>query len=153
MAKGIIWVRWGPALPIRRDNFWRKELPIVMYRDFLPWAVHKWINRSICHFGCGLAWAEGSTSSVVFARWRQCIRRHSTACCAKTAEPIDLTFGLWTRVGQRKHKFNHIRRWRQCAHMGGHIGATWRTRLNLPSAAAIRSYVKLFWPLVKYPTT
>jgi len=24
------------------------------------------------------------------------------------AEPIDLLFMLWTRVGQRKHKFNHI---------------------------------------------
>jgi len=28
--------------------------------------------------------------------------------CAKTAEPIDLPFGLWTRVGQRKHKCNRI---------------------------------------------
>jgi len=26
--------------------------------------------------------------------------------CAKTAEPIDLRFRLWTRVGGRKHKFN-----------------------------------------------
>ena len=26
--------------------------------------------------------------------------------------------------------------WRQCALMGGHIGATWRIRLNRPSAAA-----------------
>ena len=24
----------------------------------------------------------------------------------KTAEPIDLPFALWTRVGRRKHKFN-----------------------------------------------
>ena len=39
--------------------------------------------------GCGLRWAEGSTSSVVFARWRQ------------------------------------------CAHVRGHIGTTWRIRLNL----------------------
>jgi len=29
--------------------------------------------------------------------------------CAKTAEPTDFPFGLWTRVNQRKHKFNHIR--------------------------------------------
>jgi len=28
--------------------------------------------------------------------------------CAKMAELIDLPFGLWTRVGRRKHKFNHI---------------------------------------------
>jgi len=32
--------------------------------------------------------------------------------------------------------------------MGGHIGATWRILLNRPSAAAIRLYVKLLWPLV-----
>ena len=46
---------------------------------------------------------------------------------AKTAEPIDLPFGLWTWVGPRKHKFNRTRQvatmctssifatWRQCA--------------------------------------
>jgi len=27
----------------------------------------------------------------------------------KTAEPIDLPFGLWTRLGRRKHKFNRVR--------------------------------------------
>jgi len=27
----------------------------------------------------------------------------------KTAEPIDLPFGLWTRVGRSMHKFNRIR--------------------------------------------
>jgi len=32
---------------------------------------------------------------------------------AKTAEPIDLAFGSWTRVGRRKHhKFSRIRRLR-----------------------------------------
>ena len=36
-------------------------------------------------------------------------QRHSDVNCAKTAEPIDLPFGLWTRVGLRKHKFNRIR--------------------------------------------
>jgi len=30
------------------------------------------LHRSICRLCCGLGWAEGSTSSVVFARWRQC---------------------------------------------------------------------------------
>jgi len=34
-------------------------------------------------------------------------------------------------------------RWRQCAHMERHVGGTWRIRLNRPSAAAMRSYVKL----------
>jgi len=30
----------------------------------------KWLKRSICHLGCGLGWAEGSTRSIVFARCR-----------------------------------------------------------------------------------
>jgi len=39
--------------------------------------------------------------------------------------------------------------WRHSAHMGGHIGTTWWIRFNhRPSAAAMRSYVKLLWPLV-----
>jgi len=33
----------------------------------------------------------------------------SAISCAKTAEPINLSFGLWTREGWRKHKFNRIR--------------------------------------------
>jgi len=42
--------------------------------DTLPWAMQK----SICRLGCGLWWAEESTSSIVFARWIQCalIRGH-----------------------------------------------------------------------------
>jgi len=67
-------------------------------------AVQERLNRSICRLDCGLGWAEGSTSSVVFARWRQCAQ----------------------------------------------IGATWPIRLNRPSAAATRSYVKLLWPLVSF---
>ena len=37
-------------------------------------------------------------------------------------------------------------RLRQCALMGGHIGATWQIWLDRPSAAAMRPYVKLLWP-------
>jgi len=66
---------------------------------FLPWAAQERLNRSICRLDCGLGWAEGSTSSIVFARWRQCAQ----------------------------------------------IGATWPIRLHRPSAAAMRSYVKLLW--------
>jgi len=32
----------------------------------------KRLNRSTCRLACGLWWAEGITSSMVFARWRQC---------------------------------------------------------------------------------
>jgi len=35
-------------------------------------------------------------------------QRHPSVSCPKMAEPINLPFGLWTLVGRRKHKFNHI---------------------------------------------
>jgi len=47
--------------------------------------------------------------------------------CAKTAEPVDLPFGLWTRVGRRKHKFNRIH---QVAPMRPHGRAHWRHLAN-----------------------
>ena len=56
----------------------------------------------------------------------------SAVTCAKTAEPIEIPFGLWTRVGPRKHVLG-----------GAHIGATWRIRSNRPCAAAMRPFVKL----------
>jgi len=105
MAQGIM-NEMGVQIPHGKGQFWGKGSPIIKYRDFLPWAVQKWLYRLICRLGCGLGLAEGSTSSVVFARWRH------------------------------------------CAHMGGHIGDTWRIRLNCLYAAAMRSYVRLFWPLV-----
>jgi len=42
------------------------------YRDFLPSRVQERLNRSVCRLDCGLGWAERSTISIVFARWRQC---------------------------------------------------------------------------------
>jgi len=47
--------------------------------------------------------------------------------CAETAKPIDLPFGLWTRVGRRKHKFSRIR---QVAPMYPHGRARWRHLTN-----------------------
>ena len=98
----------GVHIPSGKNQFWWKGAPIVMYkpRDFLPSTVQKQLNRSICCLHCGLGSAQGSMSSLVFARWRQ------------------------------------------CAFMGGHIGASWRILLNRPSAATMRPCVKLFWPLV-----
>jgi len=74
----------------------------------------------------------------------------------KTAEPIDLPFWLWTQVGWRAERSTSsvvFARWHQCALIGWHIGATWRIRLNRPSAAAMRPYVKLLWPLVLFCVT
>jgi len=87
-----IWVDPGnhvldgsPDPTMGRGNFGGKEWPIVKYRDTLRSPVRKWLNRSRCHLDCGLrlaqgikslgsglGWAEGSTSSIIFARWRQC---------------------------------------------------------------------------------
>jgi len=51
--------------------------------------------------GIGNFWERGTYSEVY---------GHSVVTCAKTAELIvDLPFGLWTRVGLTKHKFNRIR--------------------------------------------
>jgi len=62
--------------------------------------------------------------------------------CAKTAEPIEISFGTWTRVCTRKHMLHGVR-----------IGAAWRIRLNYrPCAAAMRPYVILLWPLVYFAT-
>ena len=33
---------------------------------------------------------------------------HNAVICAKTAEPIDLPFGLWTQVGRMMHNFNRM---------------------------------------------
>jgi len=43
--------------------------------------------------------------------------------CAKTAEPIEVPFGIWSQVGPRKHALR-----------GVYIGATWRIPLNRLSA-------------------
>jgi len=67
-------------------------------------------------------------------------RNFSAVRCATTAEPIDLPFASSTPVGTRSVVFA---RWRPCALMGGHIGATWRIRLKRPRAAAMLPYVKL----------
>jgi len=55
--------------------------------------------------------------------------------CAETAEPIDLPFDLWTWWTEGNTSSIIFARWRQCAHMGGHIGTTWRLQLNRPSTA------------------
>jgi len=47
--------------------------------------------------------------------------------CAKTTEPIDLPFELWTRVGRWKHEFNRIC---QVAPMCPHGRALWRHTAN-----------------------
>ena len=54
-------------------------------------------------------------------------------------------YGPGSGLGWAKGSMSSIvfTRWRQCTHIGGYIGATWRIRLNHLSAATMWSYVKL----------
>jgi len=69
--------------------------------------------------------------------------------CAKTADAIDLPFGLWTLVGRRKHSSTVFARWRQCAVMGGNIGApgeyNWTVCLLRWCDLTSNYFDRLFW--------
>ena len=74
-------ISWGSRSSHGTGQFWRKGTPIIKYRDC----------RELCKNGltdwlailvgrrCGLRWVNGRTSSIVFARLRQCalMRRHT----------------------------------------------------------------------------
>jgi len=147
-------MRWG--------NFGGKGRPTVKYRDTLRSPVRKRLNRSWCRFYCGLRMAQGIMS------WMGSRSRYekgqfggeraanckvwglSAMSCAEMAEPMDLPSGLWTRVGRRKHRFNHIR---QVTPMCPHERAYWCHLANMIESSVCmrrrpRSYVKLLWPLV-----
>jgi len=47
------WMRWGSRSPMRRA-IWGKGSHFEKPRNFLPWAVQKGLNRSICRLGCAL---------------------------------------------------------------------------------------------------
>jgi len=113
--------------------------------------VQKRLNRSRCRLGYGLGWAQGS----MYYRWAQIPHANGQLLGERTCPgmPDDaLPFGLWTRVGLKEAASSIVfARWRQCALMGGDIGATWRVRFQRPSAAAMRPYVTLLRPLVIRP--
>jgi len=65
LAQGIMdWM--GSSSPPWEGTVLGKAVPIVKHRDILPRAVQKQLNQSICRLGCGLGWAGGNTSSIVF---------------------------------------------------------------------------------------
>jgi len=64
-------IRWGQDPPCEGAILRGKRTCLHMPYDTLPWAVQKWLNQSIYCLGCG-GWAKGSTSTIVFTRWRQC---------------------------------------------------------------------------------
>jgi len=74
--------------------------------------------------------------------------RHSAMSCAKMAEPIDMPFGLWTRIGRKKTQV-------QSYLPGGINMPSWEGTLVPPGEYdwTIRLWrrcdlVKLLWPLV-----
>jgi len=42
-------------------TFEEEGRPVVKYRDSLPWAAQKRLNRSRCRLRRGLGWAKGRT--------------------------------------------------------------------------------------------
>ena len=61
-----------------------------------------------------------------------CMPNDTAVSCAKMAKPIEMSFGLWTRVGTRKHALGWM-----------HTGATWRKPLYRPCVAAIRPFCQI----------
>ena len=55
--------------------------------------------------------------------------------CAETAEPIDLPFGLCTRVGRRKHEFNRMRQMASMCTISI-VFVRWRQRTRRQSAVS-----------------
>jgi len=86
----------SPDPPSEGAILWERSAHCKVYRDFLPSAVQERLNRPICRLDCGLGWAEGSTSSIVFARWRQCalITIEPSMCGGDTA-CCQITLTIW----------------------------------------------------------
>jgi len=135
--------------------------------DLVAWSVGRSVCRFVCYTSelCKNGWTDQDAVSVEDSGGprKPCIRwgpdPHGKG---QFWGERGVPFGLWTRVGRRKHEFTCIRQVApMCPHgkehcppmssddMGGHIGSTWRIRLNRPSAVAMQSYVKVLWPLVK----
>jgi len=102
-------------------------------------AVQKRLNRSRCRFGVdsgGMGPRNHVLDGVLIVPCQGTIfrgkdmpghtRRHSAVSCVKMGEKIEMPFGLWTRVGPKKHEV--------------HTGGTWRIPLNRPCAAVMRPF-------------
>jgi len=72
----------------------------------------------------------GSRNHVLDFRERT---RHSALSCTNMAEPIDMVFGLSTRLGRNG----------SMRYVGVHIGVTWRIRLNHLCAATMWPFCQI----------
>ena len=87
----------------------------------LPSLVETFARHLLAYW---FAWSSASRDFSEIPGRITVLRKNAACCCyrpssvvcrsvtlvspAKTAEPINLPFGLWTRMGRRKHKFNRI---------------------------------------------
>jgi len=95
----------GSRSPARRGNFRGKGSPIVKYRDFLPWAVQKWLNRLICHLGFGLGWAKEAQVQSYSPGGANAPTWEGTS--APPGE-YDWTIQLWRRCSLTSNYFDHL---------------------------------------------
>ena len=111
------------------------------------WALQKLLNRSKYRLGCGLRLAhscirwgpnppcEGETLSRKGAAHCK-VQGHSVMIFAKMTEPIELSYGMWTRVGPRKHILDR--------------GVYWHNLVSTTEFHVRQQcvfFVKLLWPL------
>jgi len=94
-----------------------KGRPIVEYRDPLPWAVHKRLNRSSCCLGYGLELAQACIR--LGAHWRHLENTSEPSICGGNASFCQITlttcynlFQTWLQwsiaVGARSSGQSHI---------------------------------------------
>jgi len=104
--EGVILTGEGHA-PTCLTTFWRKLYKNGWTDPDAVWVMDSGGAKEAC-----IRWDQDSPCEGAIIRGKDMhghARRHSAGRCAKMAEPIDLRFELWTRVGKRKHKLNRIR--------------------------------------------
>ena len=127
LACGLQWnhVSDGIQIPHGKGQFWWIVLPIVKYRDFLPWPAQKPLNWSICCSGCGLNWAKGCISSIVLARWRQCaLMSHERTHChhlANTIAPSVYSGDVPSSALEQNHSHFVLKKEHRHIHSGLHL--------------------------------
>jgi len=113
----------------------------------MPFRMLSRVDRKnhILNAGCRSPMGRGNFEAMSMPRHA---RRHSAGSCANMVEPIDSPFGLWTRVGGRKHKLNRIRhvstKWPQGMAHWRHLANTIESSLCGGDVALCQ----LLWPLV-----
>jgi len=89
-------------------------------------------RNHVLHEGSGLPTRMGNFEGKRVAHCN--VWRLSAVRCAKTAEPVEMPFGISIRVDPRKHLLRVD---------GVHIGATWRIRLTRPRPADVRLFCQI----------